>query len=140
MTSFDAMPGPASRMTYRPRLIVALPEEELDRIYRVCRPEYRRVWAQNEWQAIFSCNAKFEAWPTPGLGRTPEHARELLDLEDFPHLWQIVLEVLKINPLGGRIFVKNDEFYVTRGENKERLPVGVIRRATVAPRARARSG
>lgn len=139
MTSFDAMPGPASRMTPRTRYVVALPEEELDRIYRVCRPDFRRIWHEAGWQAIFSCNANYEAWPTPGLGRTPEHARELLELADFPHLWLIVQEVLKTNPIGGRIFVKDDEFYITRGQNKERLAVGVIRREAAVPRARSRN-
>lgn len=121
-----------------PRHIVSLPEEELTRIYRLCKPEHRRVWADAGWQAIFSCNANYDAWPTPGLGYTAKHRRDYLPLEDFPHLWRIIQTVLTIEPLGGRVFVRNDQFFIKSFGAEQRIPVGVIQRPLTMPVQRAR--
>lgn len=124
-----------------PRRIVALPEEELDRIYRTCSPPWRRIWSNAGWQAILSCNEDYEVWSTTRLGRTPEDEREHLPLEDFPHLRLIIQEVLRLKPArrgkpgGGRIFVRDDEFWFSPGKGKERLRVGIVRRVVPVIRA-----
>ena len=102
------------------------------------RPPYRAIWARDEWQAILSCNADYEIWPTPALGKTPVHAREYLPIEDFPHLKLVVREVLRHKPIGARIFVKDDVFYFSPGEGKEELCVAVVQRQLVAPMLRRR--
>lgn len=104
------------------RTVVALPAEELDRLYRVCAPPFRQAWAKAGWQAILSCNASYEVWPTTRLGYNNKSVeREMLPLTDFPHLWQVVGRLLSEKPLGGRIFVSDDVGHYSPGAGKEAL-------------------